>query len=617
MARQDGNARSPALRALRGILLAAASVWALWLVAAQALLWTPLLRNLIHSHTPKLRLEYRFAWSVIPGVVHVRNLVLTGQDRGVEWRLALDEARTFIALGQLPARIFHAQHVRARGVAFALRRRLYPKEITPERLRGLPWIPGLSPIPRREEGPQDILPDFRYRLFSVWLEDIAGDDVRQIWIDGWRMDGTGQVAGAFYLKPLREVLIAPGELRVQSASVSGLGQPVADGVQGTLRASLGRFDPRELTLERFFRTVDVDVDLRGRIAGLEVVGGSGGAGPAELRAQVRAGRLERGDVALDLERPVWRGIRAVSGRLRVDASAGMRIDVAVTAARMPEVALGADSLRIKLSGEPFDFGRPRLPERAAIDVEGGAIEDARRLGARLFHDRRVEAGQGAFAAHLGGPLRRLEGLARVSLQGVQVQAKGLRVRGRSRVDLRIRNLDPEVGTDLSGTRISVDQGRLVPDMEIGPGWWGRAELTTARLRFHPLRLDADLDAHCRDARPIVGVYAHLSDLPDFLNSLFGMDGLVVHGSAHAGRGWFSLPDLTAEGNNASVRATLREDDDGRRGAALLTAHGISIALDLDGGGSSLHLFGPGDFFSERQSEVRAQPMGRRGTPPPR
>ncbi|MGZ6126479.1 MAG: hypothetical protein ACXWLR_16030, partial [Myxococcales bacterium] len=80
---------------------------------------------------------------------------------------------------------------------------------------------------------------------------------------------------------------------------------------------------------------------------------------------------------------------------------------------------------------------------------------------------------------------------------------------------------------------------------------------------------------------------------------------------HAGRGWVSLPELVAEGDGASVRATLRQDPGSQRGAALLTVSGISVALDLDGGGSSLHLFGPGDFFAERQREVRAIPLARR------
>jgi hypothetical protein len=605
------SVRSLALQALRATLLAVATAWVLWLVVAQALLWTPLLRNLLNAHSPKIHLEYASAWSAWPGTVHVRGLVLIGQDRGVEWQLGLDEVKASIAIGQLPARIFHATAVRARGVRFALRRRAFVRPADPERVRGLPLIEGLDPVPYKEEGPEDDLPDWRYRLFSVWLENVVGKDVRQIWIDRWRVEGQGEVSGAFYLKPLRQVLVAPAVLRLDDATVSERASRVADGIQGTLGTSLGPFDPRKLTAERFFRTLDVDAALRGRFSGLETLGGKGGAGPARIEARVRRGRLDQATVSADLGPAALRGLEAQSLALRANVAADARGSLEASVPRLRSASLRASSVRIGVSGEPPDFAALKPPALAAVDVEGGRIDDARVLGTRLFRGRRVQAGRGEFSAHLAGALRRLRGEAHVGLRRLQVSARGVKIRADARIDARIASLDPWRGADLSGTRIAVDEGRLVPDQEISPGWWGRILLPRARVRFQSLKMDADLTARCRDARPIVGLYAHLKDLPGFLNSLFGMDGLAVRGSAHAGPDWVFLPEVNAEGNGASVRATLRENAHSQRGAALLTVHGISVALDLNGGNSSLHLFGPGDFFADRQKEVRAFPLARR------
>jgi len=105
-----------------------------------------------------------------------------------------------------------------------------------------------------------------------------------------------------------------------------------------------------------------------------------------------------------------------------------------------------------------------------------------------------------------------------------------------------------------------------------------------------------------------------------VQGLFSMDGLTVHGSAAGGRGWFALRDLVAKGDGASVEAALRTDAQGQRGAALLDVHGISLALDLNGGGTSLHPFGPGDFFAQRKAELDASApvaRGRRGPAPRR
>ncbi|TMB32442.1 MAG: hypothetical protein E6J58_22960 [Deltaproteobacteria bacterium] len=618
---RDRSPRSLAFGAARGVVLALACAWGLWLLAAQVFLWTPLLRHLINAHTPKVHLEYRSAWSWWPGSVHARGLVLTGQDRAVQWRLALDEVTSSIAIGQLQSRLFHATAVHVRGVEFALRRRLRPVEMTLGRLRGLPVIAGLEELPLREEGPNDELPDWRYRLFTVWLEDIAASEVRQIWIDQWRVDGAAELAGAFYLKPLREVLVAPGEARLHGVAVSGAGAPVAGRVEGKLLVTLSKFDPRQLTMERFFHAANADADLRGRIAGIDVLGGIGGAGPAHLSARMRKGRIETGDASFDAGPLAVRGVRAAGATVRFASGDRMRATLSVQRARLQQRILRARTVETTVAGAPIDFAALRPPGWFAFDVRGGRVDDARRLGGRLFGNERVRAGRGSFSAHLAGPLHRLAGHARVALSQLQISARGLQIRGESRADLRIAGLDPWRGADLAGTRVSVDAGRLVPDEEIGPGWWGRAVLTTARLRFHPLRVDAAVEAQCRDARPIVGVYAHLKDLPGFLNSLFGMDGLSVRASAQGGRGWFLLPLLAAEGNGASIRATLRQDVRGQRGAALLTAHGIPVALDLDGGGSSLHLFGPGDFFADRERELRAEPvvrpaprLARRATP---
>ena len=602
---------------MRGVVLALACAWGLWLLAAQVFLRTPLLRHLINVHTPKVHLEYRSAWSWWPGSVRVRGLVLTGQDRAVQWRLALDDVTTSIAIGQLPSRLFHATAVHARGVEFALRRRLRPVEMTPDRLRGLPVIAGLEELPLREEGPDDELPDWRYRLFSVWLEDIAASEVRQIWIDQWRVDGAAELAGAFYLKPLREVLVAPGEARLHGAAVSGAGIPVAGEVEGKLLVTLSKFDPRHLTMERFFHAANADADLRGRIAGIRVLDGTGGAGPAYLSARMRKGRIELGNASFDAGPLALRGVRAESARLRFDSGEHMRATLLLRRARLRQRIVRAGLVATTVAGAPIDFAALRIPGWVAIDVREGRVDDARRLGAWLFGNDRVRAGRGRFSAHLEGPLHRLAGSARVALSQLQISARGLQIRGDSRADVRIADLDPWRGADLTGTHVSVDAGRLVPDEEIGPGWWGRAILNKAQLRFRPLRLDAAVEAQCRDARPIVGVYAHLKDLPGFLNSLFGMDGLFVRASAHAGPGWFLLPLLAAEGNGASIRATLRHDARGQRGAALLTAHSIPVALDLDGGGSSLHIFGPGDFFAERERQLRAEPIVRPAPRPAR
>ena len=215
-----------------------------------------------------------------------------------------------------------------------------------------------------------------------------------------------------------------------------------------------------------------------------------------------------------------------------------------------------------------------------------------------------------FAAHLEGPIDHLAGSARVALSGLRAKAASATLTGNLAVDVTVRVLDPGRGADLSGTRISIDSAHEVHESgeeDTRPGWWARLGLPRVQLRFaakgdEPL-VDADLAGRCRDARPIVGLFARAEDLPAFVRGLFGMDDLSLRGSAIAGRSWFALRKLTADGDGASVHATLRTDRRGPDGAALLTVRGVSVGVEVSPSGKSVHLLGPGTWFGEKVAQL--------------
>ena len=130
---------------LRRITVTLVSIYAVWLAAVHLFLWTPLLRHLIEGKRDNIHVEYHFAWSLWPGTVHGTGLVIVVQDHVQQFRLAIDEVTATIALTQLPRRIFHVEKVRAKGITYAMRRRLGPGEITPDALNGLPLIDDLQP----------------------------------------------------------------------------------------------------------------------------------------------------------------------------------------------------------------------------------------------------------------------------------------------------------------------------------------------------------------------------------------------------------------------------------------------------------------------------------------
>ncbi|HET7784458.1 MAG TPA: hypothetical protein VFL36_00675 [Myxococcales bacterium] len=594
--------------------MAVAAAWALWIVAAQAFLWTPLLRSLINAHTPAVHVEYRSAWSIFPGTVQVRGLVITAQDRHMQWRLGIDSARASIAMGQLASKIFHATRVRAQGVTFAMRHRLVEREARGANLVGLPAIEGFPAVPLQQVGPEDEIPDWRYHLFSIWLENVEGKGVRQVWIDRFRLEGQMEVAGAFYLKPMRQVLIAPAELALAGSALTFSGGAVANGIEGKLRLRLGPLDPREAWPERFFHALGLEARLRGHLDDLVEARGSG---EVALVLGLEAGRVLQGSAFdLSLADLAYRDLRAAQVEAHLRAGPALQARLSLRDARGAGAALA--SAQVEAQASPPDLADPALPSFLSVDLGGGRIADARALARRLGAGGKIERGHGTFAAHLEGPPRRMTGWARASLAGLRGRARDVDVDGDARIDAVVRALDLEGEADLSGTRIEVSGARLA-GADIDPQWWAHIQLPRAHLRFERLAFDADLTAQCRDARPILGLYGHLKDLPGFVQGLFAMEGLAVRGSAAGGPGWFALRDLVAKGDGASIEAALRSDARGQRGAALLDVRGISLALDLNGGHSSLHPFGPGDFFAQRKAELDAvaPARGRRGPVPRR
>jgi len=614
----------PVFRLLGWVLAVPLALWALWIVGAQIFFFTPAFRSLLNSESPAIHIRYRWAWSVWPGTVHMRGMVLTSQDRKVQWQLGIDRLTTSVALSDLSRRMFHATKVHADGVTFALRRRIPKYQVTPDKLEGLPEIEGFPSVPLGEEGPDYDVPDWNYHLWSVWLEGTDATSVKQIWVDRIRLEGGAHLAGAFYLKPIREVLVAPAVIEGKKLALAYGGRLLSD-LDLALRVKIGPIDPRGMRIDTFVRATDVDIEGKGQLEGLEALQRlfsgerlSGGAGPVRFAIHVQAGEvLPPTSLSAELARFTVR-----DGHLSATA-AGLSALLDLPAGPPPLEARGRlevrgisssgakiESVAAAIDGLPRDLANPSAPRRARLDVRGGRVEDARSLAEALGVRDRVEEGKGTFAAHLEGPFDHLAGRARVALSGLRGKAASATLNGNLTVDVNVQALDPRRGADLSGTRISVDSAHEVHESgedDTRPGWWAHLDVPRLQLRFAapgdaPVA-DADLAGRCRDARPIVGLFARAQDLPAFVRGLFAMDDLKLVGSAIAGRSWFALRKVTADGDGASIHAALRNDPRGSNGAALLSVHGLSVGVELSPSGKSVHLLGAGSWFGGKVAQL--------------
>src|SRR5690242_19047210 len=79
-------------RLLLGVLAAPLALWLAYVVLVNIMLTTGLIAK-IASYNPDLaNMHYDNAWSLWPGVVHVRGFRISGSDSVLEWMVGVDEA---------------------------------------------------------------------------------------------------------------------------------------------------------------------------------------------------------------------------------------------------------------------------------------------------------------------------------------------------------------------------------------------------------------------------------------------------------------------------------------------------------------------------------------------
>lgn len=295
--RWDGwSWRQRILSVLAGALVLAVGVLACYLIAANALIGTRLLRALINDGRDKISIEYSSAYSLLPGRVRVRDLRIRDRSIASEWLIALDKGRGSISLLDLLRGRFHTTRIRGRGLSLRVRSRLTPEEATPDRLSFLPPIPGFPDPPLREPGERAPLPTGRE--WTVRLDDVDVEAVREIWVNDYHYTGDATLAGAMLLHPRRRFEVFPTSLEVRSGTLRLSEEPLAASVRARLDAVIHAYDLRGASGSTVLRYLTGTGWGAGRIESLHFLNGMLNT-PPTLRLEGGTGTLAA-ELSLDL-----------------------------------------------------------------------------------------------------------------------------------------------------------------------------------------------------------------------------------------------------------------------------------------------------------------------------
>ncbi len=226
------SARGPLRLWLRRTALAALGLVALWLLAVNLLLATPLLSSGLSRHPQRFHIAWRWGWCLLPAHVHLYGLRLGSNATRVGWTLGADRASGEVELAALLRRELRVRRLHAGGVEAELSHR--PTGGARD-----------EPAPVREGGARTPPPrGAGHRPWSLHLGAITLDHVREVRSGDLRLVGDGDAAGALRLAFGGEMQLAPTRLRLHHASLIWGGRTLARRLDLDAGASIGPYAPR-------------------------------------------------------------------------------------------------------------------------------------------------------------------------------------------------------------------------------------------------------------------------------------------------------------------------------------------------------------------------------------
>jgi hypothetical protein len=623
----------PAPRTVRGaavrLVVAAVVLVVAYTVVANVLLGGGRLGRMLGKHPERFRLTYASASSWWFGRVHVEGLDIRLRDEKLEWELHIDRADATLALQALLAHRFHATRIEAHGVSFRMRLRREEAALTPDELARLPPIDGFPAAPIAGV-PALPPPDPDSQPFVIDLDGLDLHEVREVWLDAFRLTGDLTLRGAFTVAPKDHFEVRPTHVEVRDATLSTGEDVVVGSVQGPLDARIDPVPQAEGTPQGVLRRVSSRSTLEGKVGGIAflrhylppTVAPSGGEGTFRGALVVDHGvvteestsHVEQGPWSLALEDGLRVTARSTTDVSAASSDAGRSGHVAIAlvdvvlAGRDGKAAATSASMALEGSLDETDLAVKPRDVHYAWDAPKTAVEDLRVVNLALAGQRDFlfEWGKATVATKGSGSLRGLKGRATIeSAATTEIEGAYLS----SRVVAKLA-----VAADFVEAREVVFSGTTldVSDVAVGKAkpreaWTSHVELEKAVVHARPGSVDLAVKMTATDGRPALDLYAAMEDVSPATRTALAIvpDAAIDSATAnlagacriHAASKVMSLRDLDVRGAGSRVRGMMSKRGDAKTGAFLFEAGPVSIGLAFDAGGARPIVAGATDWFT--------------------
>lgn len=536
------------------------SVWITYLVIANLALSTHALELFLDRMKPdRVHFAWSSAYTIVPFRVHARNFALRGEDDHLQWYIALDHASVTFAPTDFFHKEVHMKHGVARGVSVRIRSRLPPAKVRRDFVVKMPEIPGYGDPPLA--GPKKP-PKPGHKSWSVQLDDVIADDVREVWVDDVHfIDERGHAEGGFGIHPHR-ISMPPTKYEAGDMRVLVGDDVLASRAHGIFAISIDDLDPKALHGITKLRAVDARAKIRTHVGDLKALSYliqsthlalSGSEGVLDFDGELDHGVIVRESRA-ELRNASW---RATASRDAMSSGASIVfVHASETAFRgwmesydyalRRDGAVVAKSDAVALAFESRDLDVTKSPSRwgASIDVPTSTIPDLAALDGYvssqlLPHGTATFRGHADFSPHT----------ARVKFELANVDA------GRER------------------------------------GWWTSAVLS-------PMRFDDDgvttftVSGNCRDAR----LPLEILGAPRIVETLFGHQSFAFDAQVRLPHHGFDLERAHATGDKLEVLGRFEKHGKQKHGAVLVISPVMNVGVTLHDGKTSITPFASRRWF---------------------
>lgn len=273
------------------LLAVVAGLELLYLVIANTILWTPLLKNFA-ARGDTMNIDYASAFSVLPGRISVRDLHLRIHDHNIEFLVQIERGKLDVSLHELFRKRFHALRVDGERVTYRMRHKLSAVGKEARRVAAYPPIPGFPDPPLFRGPPSPPIPDDKYDLWDVNIENVTAQ-VKEIWILEYRYRGPGMARGSFHVKPARNYDVSPTTLDLEGGRLTLGSEQVSEHTTAHIRVVVEPSDTRKL--QGFEPVEKIIADARGKFEGTDF-----GFLDAYLEPHVGASARGQGGLEFDL-----------------------------------------------------------------------------------------------------------------------------------------------------------------------------------------------------------------------------------------------------------------------------------------------------------------------------